>query len=264
MNNRKHGKAYIYPAWCFSISPTYNTWVKLTAAEVHELQRAKGGFQGQKLYFWVNHPIRFVRVVGPIVAIDDINPKYTILTLDDGSGATLGIKIIRRQLDDPNNPVDCPDNTEVANLNVISSLGVSELALAGNLLDIGTVVKVKGTLEEFRGVKQLELKRISIVKTTDEEVKAWNELAQFRKNILSEPWKLSNREIKQLEDGIAAQRRKDEERTRQKRERHLQQKAKYMEYLERKKQHDIKRDLWLAKMEEKMSANALDRRKPSQ
>ncbi|KAL9094446.1 MAG: hypothetical protein Q9165_003296 [Trypethelium subeluteriae] len=251
---------------------------RFVAFLMNDLKRADRSFHGlvsegrgteemlecQKLYFWINHPIRFVRVVGPIVAIDDINPKYTILTLDDGSGATLGVKIIRRQLEDADNPVDCPDNTAVANLNVVSSVGVFELALAGDLLDIGTVVKVKGTLEEFRGVKQLELKRISIVKTTDEEVKAWNELAQFRKNILSEPWQLSNREIKQLEEDVAARRRKDEQHSRRKREHHLQQKAKHMEYLERKKQHDIKRDRWLVKMEEKMSANALDRRKPLQ
>lgn len=35
----------LYPAYCFSKSPTYNTWVKLTARDVHNL-RAEPGFEG--------------------------------------------------------------------------------------------------------------------------------------------------------------------------------------------------------------------------
>ena len=50
---------------------------------------------GQNIYFYLNHPIRFVRIVGVVVAIDDINLKYSALTLDDGSGATVELKIVR-------------------------------------------------------------------------------------------------------------------------------------------------------------------------
>ncbi|KAI9658886.1 MAG: hypothetical protein M1821_001846 [Bathelium mastoideum] len=262
MNNTKREKAYIYPAWCFSASPTYNIWVKLTAAEVHKLQPAKGDFEGQKLYFWVNHPIRFVRLVGSIVAIDDIHPKYTILTIDDGSGATLCAKVVRRPLpdDEPDHPVDRPDNTEVRDLNIVARPGVFELVLgAADVLDVGAVVKVKGTLEEFRGVKQLVLKRIVRVRTTDEEARAWAELAAFRTTVLATPWRLSEQEIQRLRADRAAQRRQDEERGRQEAERRQQKREKYAEFMERKKQHDAKRDRWLARMEKKMSANALDR-----
>lgn len=35
----------IYPAFCFQASPTYNKWVKLTAADVHGL-RSHPGFEG--------------------------------------------------------------------------------------------------------------------------------------------------------------------------------------------------------------------------
>ncbi len=34
-----------YPAYCFSISPTFNAWVKLTAADVHALTIHRG-FEG--------------------------------------------------------------------------------------------------------------------------------------------------------------------------------------------------------------------------
>ena len=34
-----------YPAYCFSLSPTHNTWARLTAAQVHAL-RGRTGFEG--------------------------------------------------------------------------------------------------------------------------------------------------------------------------------------------------------------------------
>ncbi len=34
-----------YPAYCFPVSPTFNTWAKVTATEVHTLQEHQG-FEG--------------------------------------------------------------------------------------------------------------------------------------------------------------------------------------------------------------------------
>lgn len=34
-----------YPAYCFSLSPTYNTWARLTSADVHALKELSG-FEG--------------------------------------------------------------------------------------------------------------------------------------------------------------------------------------------------------------------------
>ena len=34
-----------YPAYCFPLSPTYNTWARLTAKDVHALQE-RLGFEG--------------------------------------------------------------------------------------------------------------------------------------------------------------------------------------------------------------------------
>lgn len=41
-------RAPIYPAYCYAASPTYNAWVKLTAADVHGLRR-QPGFEGRPL-----------------------------------------------------------------------------------------------------------------------------------------------------------------------------------------------------------------------
>ncbi|KAK4691823.1 hypothetical protein P7C71_g5261, partial [Lecanoromycetidae sp. Uapishka_2] len=81
-----------YPAYCFSLSPTYNTWARLTAADVHALHE-RPGFEGQKLYFHLNHPIKWVRLVGVIVAFE-ILPTLWIMILDDSSGATIELTSI--------------------------------------------------------------------------------------------------------------------------------------------------------------------------
>lgn len=50
---------------------------------------------GQNIYFYFNHPIRFVYVVGVILAHDDY-PRRTILVLDDSSGATVEVIILKK------------------------------------------------------------------------------------------------------------------------------------------------------------------------
>ncbi len=94
------------------------------------------------MYFHLNHPIRYVRLVGPIIAIDDLTPRFTFLTLDDGSGAAIEVKIQRL---DPavSASVDCPSNTAVENVNVAAGLGVFDVVVDGRSLDIGTVVKAQ-------------------------------------------------------------------------------------------------------------------------
>lgn len=36
-----------YPSYCYPLSPTYNTWVRLTAADVHAL-RERVGYEGTR------------------------------------------------------------------------------------------------------------------------------------------------------------------------------------------------------------------------
>jgi hypothetical protein len=165
---------------------------------------------GQHIYFHLNHPIRFVRVVGVVVAIDDINLKYTVLTLDDGSGANIEVKIVRLT-PDVYNSVESPSNTMIDNVNVVSHLGVFEVTVDHKQVDIGTVIKAKATLSEFRGAKQLELKRIWIVPTTTEEAQAWAETAAFKQVTLSKPWHLSSSEHKTITREIKTERKKVQE-----------------------------------------------------
>ena len=67
-------------------------------------------------------------------------------------------------------------------------------------LCIGTVVKAKGTLRTFRDGRQVALCRLSVIQDTDEEAKAWAELAQFRAEVLLKPWLLTSKEVSDLRE----------------------------------------------------------------
>jgi hypothetical protein len=116
--------------------------------------------------------------------------------------------------------VDCPSNTTVSNLNIVEGLGRYDVVVDGTVLDVGVVIKVKCTIGEFRGVKQLDLKRIWTVRSTEEEAREWGEIAKWR-NVLDGPWVLSSKQLRELEVGEATERRRrrDAERVRQEKER---------------------------------------------
>ncbi|CAF9912421.1 hypothetical protein IMSHALPRED_000311 [Imshaugia aleurites] len=217
-----------YPAYCFPLSPTHNTWARLTAADIHAL-RERTGFEGQSLFFHLNHPIKWVRLVGVIVALD-LFPTRWIALLDDSSGALIEITCGRPA------PAPTARNENPTSLAQgwtgldVCSKGVTatgrDVDLSG--VDVGTVVKVKGGVGSFRDVRQMLLERISIVRTTNEEAAAWAENTVFRKEILGKPWVVS-------EEDEERARRKAEGSDREKRAREERRKRKRREEDERKR-----------------------------
>lgn len=152
-----------YPAYCFALSPTHNTWTRLTASDVHAL-RERTGFEGQNLYFHLNHPIKWIRLVGVIIALD-LYPTRWIALLDDSSGATIEITCGRPT---PTPTAQNANNTSLAQSSTslcgsdAPSRGVTatghDIDLGG--VDVGTVVKVKGGIGSFREMRQMSLERI--------------------------------------------------------------------------------------------------------
>ncbi|KAK5167256.1 hypothetical protein LTR04_000069 [Oleoguttula sp. CCFEE 6159] len=206
---------------------------------------------GQNVFFQLNHPVRYVRLVAAIVAIDDLGPRYTLLTMDDGSGATIEVKITRLDTAKSASSTSLLD-TEVENVKVRAQLGVFDVLVDGKILDIGTVIKARCTLGSFRGVRQLELKRVALVHTTDEEARAWADLADFKQDVLSKPWVLTSAELKNLEDEVNGERRKLRERVRRRQE-YEAKKA------EKRRRHEERVEKRRRKEEEKITKGASDR-----
>lgn len=164
---------------------------------------------GHDVLFYLNHPIQFVSVVAPVTAIDEIRGRFILLTIDDGSGSTIVVKV--RQVEQS---VDSHSNTSVLNVNVFSTLGRYWLEIDNEPIDVGSVIKAKCTIETFRGERQLLLQRASLVKTTKEEAEAWLDIARWKLDTLSKPWKLSDQELEALEKQERARVARAQEETR--------------------------------------------------
>ena len=127
---------------------------------------------GQNLFFHLNHPIKWIRLVGVIVALD-LYPTRWIALLDDSSGATIEITCGRPPPPAPNPHYGNNNNNNTRSViasDAITGLHQSKAFCPGvtatgrdvdlSGVDIGTVVKVKGGVGSFREVRQMLLERI--------------------------------------------------------------------------------------------------------
>lgn len=242
MTARSADAYQFYPAKYFSASRTNFVWNALTAHDVHHTLQARPGFEGQNLYFVLNHPIKFVRLVGLVVDIELLgNGRYLILTIDDGSGSTIECKVEVRRLTRPNEQEptgkvkeEWPSNTHVNNLNANVDLGTTKVTIDDHPIDIGTAIKAKGTLETFRSQRQLKLERVRIVKDTNEEVKAWQETATWKANVLSTPWVLTDAQRRKVDVELERERVLEIEKSKVKRVKDAEYTRKKRKYEERK------------------------------
>ncbi|OQD81150.1 hypothetical protein PENANT_c029G01655 [Penicillium antarcticum] len=219
-----------YPAFCFKASPTHFTWVKMGAADVHRLRRSNEFF-GQNIFFYNNHPIRFVSLVGLVVARTEIT-RRTILTLDDSSGATIDIIVLQQtqpkpkpysnpstkhtdqpaedQADPDQDPEPEAEATPWSNFSVTSKTTLNtnpnpqQTHITAtdkepiNIIPLqpGTTIRVKGTLSLFRQKMQINLERFTLVPDTNAEMAFLDERLRFLIEVLSVPWVLSDAEIR--------------------------------------------------------------------
>ncbi|CAD6503797.1 BgTH12-05542 [Blumeria graminis f. sp. triticale] len=146
---------------------------------------------GHRLLHWGNHPVKWVRLTGIIVAVAERGNgtrAMRVYTLDDSSGAC----------------IDCPASTSHGNSGArskdIGSGGDKAMpsvltpSVPWDLVVVGSVVKVKGRIGFWWEQRQVEVVKIEILGCTDTEVRCWNEVRDFRRNILSQPWHLSHEE----------------------------------------------------------------------
>jgi hypothetical protein len=137
--------------------------------------------------------------------------KYALLMLDDGSGRAIEVKIPRRHGHDLDDGMDFPSNTLIDNLTVHATLGLASLFIDNTPIHVGAVLKVKGTITTFRD-RQIELKRVFLVKDTNEEVMFWASLAKHRRNVLARSWVLTHEDMRAFDDKLEAEERRDRER----------------------------------------------------
>ncbi|PHH61357.1 hypothetical protein CDD81_435 [Ophiocordyceps australis] len=178
MSEDSRPQSEIYPRYCFHLSPTINTWCLLRACDLSHLEK-HDGFQGENFFFFNNLPIKWVRIVGVVVAIDDFAGRR-VFTVDDSSGACAQVVITRPST-------------------VAAIKGDESKHVARGLyqdIDVGAIVDVKGSLYMFRDEKHVRVEKMAQLRCTQQEVSLWERRTKFRREVLEKPWILQRRDIR--------------------------------------------------------------------
>ncbi|PFH60982.1 hypothetical protein XA68_18455 [Ophiocordyceps unilateralis] len=167
--------ASLYPRYCFHLSPTFDAWCLLHAREIHRLEQHEG-FQAENFFFHGNLPIRWVRVVGIVVAVDDFDSRR-VYTVDDSSGACIEALLVL---------LPAP----------MANSGKGQDKATADCIHVGSVVDVKGELSTYRDEKQIKIERIKRLRSTADELALWERRATFRRDVLDRPWVLARADIR--------------------------------------------------------------------
>ncbi|KAK4127200.1 hypothetical protein N657DRAFT_566054 [Parathielavia appendiculata] len=181
-------KPELYPQYCFHLSPTINRWCHFRISDILAL-RSHPGFQGQDVYFHINHPIKWVRISGVVVAVDEREMR-NLYTIDDGSGATLECLV-------KSAPRAAPGTAAAgAATDAKSSSNSNTQPVVDAPIDVGHVLDIKGSVGTFRDNKQIRAEKIVHLRSTEQEVVFWEKVAQLKQDVLSKPWVLDRREVR--------------------------------------------------------------------
>lgn len=182
---------------------------------------------GQGFYFYQNLPLRWVRIVGVVVGIDEFYGRR-VFTVDDSSGAcietTASYTPISSKLETSASTTEYvpkvnPKNAEASEAKdtvpAKGKDGEAKATLPFEDLDVGHVVDVKGRLSTFRDEIQIEILRLTMLRSTQQEIALWERRATFRHEVLEKPWVLTERQIRRCrkeaepeEDKAAKKRRR--------------------------------------------------------
>lgn len=215
-----------YHSSCHISSPTYRQWVPLSAFDIHhKLTRpvhSGSGRSATQPYYFLNHPIRFVCVAGVVVGVSEVFVGRWVLDLDDSSGA--GLKVVV-DLQWPRSEV----GEQLAQDRGTSKAEADKKGEAEPLIDrvkklgVGDVVRINGTIETFRGTRQVLVETLAVLKETNEEVRFWEARRKVKIRVLMRPWVLGEDEVKKLrkeeDERVAAERQAGERQREWERER---------------------------------------------
>jgi Telomere regulation protein Stn1 len=227
------------------------------------------------LFHYKNHPIKWVRVTGVVVAVDEY-PGKNVYTVDDSSGMCVECVCVAPMPTPKDLAIEIPAHlNQLATIHqaststsetkkVASSEGengkgkegkektapsVQEPIVPWAGMDVGVVVKVKGRVGDYWKQKQVEVVKVEVLRSTDAEVKCWNEVMDFRRDVLEKVWvvtkeeeekfrKIRERELRGRGKGVG----KDKEEKRKEEREEARRKRKEMEREEsdakRKKERD--------------------------
>lgn len=142
-------------------------------------------------------PIKWVRIVGAVVAIDEFAGRRVFI-LDDSSGLCIEATIALQAPPVGKDTAISQNQSDKAATDATAS-GQHESAVSGSPFEefnVGDIVDVKGSLSTFRNEIQIKIEKMTPVKSTAQEIQLWEKRSNFRRDILDKPWVLDHKAIR--------------------------------------------------------------------
>jgi hypothetical protein len=189
---------------------------------------APGSTKLYRLYHYLNHPVKWVKIIGVVVAIDEFATRR-VYTIDDASGACIecscilpaptpaSIKLLpgvtSTSKTESSNTAAQPTKIEIKSAEPQS---VTNPSIPYGIIDVGTTLKIKGRVGSFRDIIQIEAVNATVVKDMDVEIKFWDEALNFRKDVIGQRWVLSEEVVEEIRRMEEKRRRRDFKREKEK------------------------------------------------
>ena len=214
-----------YPIYMHKAHPLYEVWVKLSAKLVEDLVVPHGWEASHPaidvpgaaphstlpkfaLFHYLNHPLPYIQVCGIVVEITERKDLgFVVLKLDDSSGCLI-TAMIKRWIDvstTKHEDRSCNSTKVIDMLEVKPTESISHGCgwLSNEKLDlwsirIGSVLRIRGRLSLWKLGRQILVEKYDVFKSTAREIDYWKEMSRDFKNVLIEPWYLSEQSMLEL------------------------------------------------------------------
>lgn len=136
--------------------------------------------------------------MGIVVAIDEYAARR-IYTVDDSSGATIECVVNITRPNTPGPPALARQKDAKAAVAASASASTSAATAKPDIdadIDVGDILDARGSIRLFRNAKQVRVEKIVHLRSTEQEMRFWNKLTQFRMDVLNTPWALDKREVR--------------------------------------------------------------------
>ncbi|KAF7907504.1 uncharacterized protein EAF01_005090 [Botrytis porri] len=186
--------APLLPPNLYELSPTIHRWCALRCADIVSLSTRGVYFEDKLIHHYLNHPIRYIKLIGLIVSIDTF-ARRRVYTIDDSSGVCIECVAILPLPPSGNPPtshveppLNNPPNTPSLTTPQIPWTEISECK----------VVRILGIMGSYMQVPQLQIVKMGIVGSTDVERKWWDECRELKdpeRGVLGREWVVGKEEM---------------------------------------------------------------------
>ncbi|TGO70151.1 hypothetical protein BOTNAR_0003g00450 [Botryotinia narcissicola] len=182
--------APLVPPYLYGLSPTIHKWCALRCADIVSLTTRGVYFEDKLIHHHLNHPIRYIKLIGLIVSIDTF-ARRRVYTIDDSSGVCIECVALL-----PLSPSEAPPNSN--SHPPPNSPSITTPQIPWNDISECKVVRILGIVGSYMHVPQLQIVKMGMVGSTDVERKWWDECRELKdpeRGILGREWVVASEEV---------------------------------------------------------------------